>query len=88
MSIRADEWSVFAHQVYQHIEGYTVPQYGDAGEDLCMAYTPEHCIKQIERYCKRFGKNQREDQDALDMIKIAHYAQMAHRLLTVPGDLA
>ncbi len=83
MSVRADEWAEFSESVVWHIETYTVPQYGDAGEDLCTAYTPEHCVAQIKKYSARFGKNQRDDQDALDLIKIAHYAQMAHRLLTV-----
>lgn len=85
MSTRGKEWMGFAQQVYDHIENYTVPQYGDKGEDLCTDYTPEYCMKQIEKYTKRAGKNRRADQDTLDLLKIAHYAQMAHTLLTVPA---
>ncbi|WP_426994472.1 hypothetical protein [Methylomonas sp. CM2] len=83
MSIRGDEWLAFAQVVHGHIESYTVPQYGDKGKDLATAYTPEHCIAQIKKYAARAGSNQRDGQEALDLLKIAHYAQMAHRLLTV-----
>ena len=31
MSIRGEEWSQFADEVLQHIEVYTVTQYGDKG---------------------------------------------------------
>lgn len=78
-SVRSQEWQEFSEEVNRHIEEYTVPQYGDKGEDLCTDYTTEHCIKQIEKYVKRFGRNSRPGQTKLDMLKIAHYAQMCHR---------
>lgn len=81
MSARGQEWQDFSEQVGKHVEEYTVPQYGDRGNDLCTDYTPEHCIKQIEKYVKRFGKNARPGQQERDMLKIAHYAQMAHTKL-------
>lgn len=77
LSKRGREWVGFSTLVLAHIETYTVPQYGDAGEDLCTNYTPEYCVSQIEKYVKRFGKNVRGEQQLLDLSKIAHYAQMA-----------
>ena len=32
-SLRASEWQNFATRVFNHIESYTVPQYGDKGHD-------------------------------------------------------
>jgi hypothetical protein len=81
LSIRGAQWLDFSNKVYHHIETYTVPQYGDAGDDLATNYTPESCAGQIAKYVKRVGRNQRRGQDKMDMIKIAHYAQMAYRLL-------
>jgi hypothetical protein len=81
LSKRGDQWVNFAAKVLSHVEHYTVPQYGDEGEDLATNYTVEDCNKAIEKYLKRSGKNQREGQDQLDYIKIAHYAQMAYRIL-------
>lgn len=75
---RGQEWVDFAKEVLKHIEEYTVPQYGDKGEDLCTEYTPEYCMSQVEKYAKRFGKNSREGQELLDVLKTAHYSQMTH----------
>jgi len=77
MSIKSDHWDSFADKVKTHINEYTVKQYGDHGEDLASEYTPEQCIAQIKKYVARFGKNAREGQNELDLLKIAHYAQMA-----------
>lgn len=76
-SIRANNWKIFADKVFEHIESYTVPQYGDKGNDLITKKDSKWCIEQIEKYVKRFGTNQRANQTELDLIKIAHYAQMA-----------
>jgi hypothetical protein len=75
---RGQEWVEFAKEVLKHIEEYTVPQYGDKGDDLCSGYTPTQCMAQVEKYAKRFGKNSREGQELLDVLKTAHYAQMIH----------
>jgi hypothetical protein len=77
MNIRSKEWIEFAVIVDDHINNYTVKQYGDRGSDLATNYTPEDFVKQIKKYCERHGKNARPGQDKIDMIKIAHYAQMA-----------
>ncbi len=77
MNIRSKEWIEFAVIVDDHINNYTIKQYGDRGSDLATNYTPEDFVKQIKKYCERHGKNARPGQEKIDMIKIAHYAQMA-----------
>ena len=77
-SIRGQQFELFANQVIKHIETYTVPQYGDYPNDQVEEWTPELCIAQIGKYSARFGKNSREGQELLDLIKIAHYAQIAY----------
>lgn len=77
-SIRSQQFEWFANQVIEHIETYTVPQYGDYPNDQVEEWTPELCIAQIGKYSARFGKNSREGQELLDLIKIAHYAQIAY----------
>lgn len=85
MSKRADEWVDFALDVVDHIENYTVPQYGDKGEDPMTDYTPEELVKQVEKYMKRFGKNVRPGQQRLDMLKAAHCIQIAATKLKEDG---
>lgn len=81
MSQRGNEWMLFAGRVADHIDNYTVPQYGDKGQDLASTYTAEECMKQAQKYIQRFGKNQRPGQEQLDLLKAAHYIQMAHDLI-------
>lgn len=78
---KTDAWDSFADDVLDHIEEYVLPQYGDTGDDLATEYTFEDCVRNIQRYVARAGKNSRPGQDVLDMIKIAHYAQMAYHKL-------
>jgi hypothetical protein len=73
---RAKEWLEFTFKVAEHIENYTVPQYGDKGKDIASEYTPEYCMSQVEKYLRRFGKNIRPGQQSLDLLKMAHYVQM------------
>jgi len=56
---------------------YTVPQYGDVGQDEITNYTADDCVKHLQRYAKRFGTQSRQGQQHLDFMKIAHYAQCA-----------
>lgn len=74
---RVGEWNAFAKQVAEHIQHYTIPQYGDAPDDQVASWTAEHCANQISKYATRFGSNARAGQDRLDMLKIAHYACLA-----------
>lgn len=68
------EWKKFALEVLIHVDTYTVFQCGDTGNDRIDELTKEDCIKAIQRYCHRFGRNARSGNDKLDMLKIAHYA--------------
>ena len=81
-SLRATEWLDFSGLVFNHIETYAVPQYGDRGSDPCTEYDLKDFVKQIEKYIKRFGRNSREGQDKLDLLKIAHYTCMLHSKLS------
>ena len=74
---RGIDWQVFADQVLNHIETYTVPQYGDKGEDIASDYSTQDCINGAKKYLARFGRNSRPGQDKLDLLKAAHYLQMA-----------
>lgn len=77
MSERGKDWMAFAGKVNDHIETYTVPQYGDKGEDQASEYGSAEHILQAKRYLARFGKNSRPGQEVLDLMKTAHYIQMA-----------
>jgi len=77
MSERGNDWQNFSDGVLNHIEEYTVPQYGDKGADQATEYTAADCIKQAQKYLSRFGKNSREGQQQLDFMKVCHYVQMA-----------
>lgn len=79
---KINDWEEFSSSVSEHINEYVIPQYGDKGEDECSDYTVEDLVKQIKKYSARQGKNSRPGQDQLDLIKIAHYAQMAHTLIS------
>jgi len=77
MSEREQQWWRFAEEVATHLREYTVPQYGDVGEDEITNYTSKDCVEHIKRYVKRHGSQSREGQQVLDFLKIAHYAQCA-----------
>jgi len=79
--VKVVKWKLFSRTVSSHIIDYVVPQYGDTGNDECSDYTVEDIIKQIKKYAARNGKNSRVGQEKLDLIKIAHYAQMAYELI-------
>lgn len=82
MSERAKDWDHFSDVVRTHIDCYTVPQYGDKGEDILTDVTPQYCADQIKKYASRHGRNSRPGQDRLDLLKIAHYAQVAYEKLS------
>jgi hypothetical protein len=75
---RGAEWLRFSEKVLAHIENYTVPQYGDEGEDNIGTWTIRECINAVKKYCSRSGHNARANQDQLDMLKVAHYACFIH----------
>jgi hypothetical protein len=79
MSKRGRNWAKFAADVRNHVDNYTVPQFGDAPHDNIEKWTAADCVRQIGKYVARFGTNQRGKEDQLlDMLKIAHYASVAH----------
>ena len=80
--LRSKEWWNFSKLVIDHIESYTVPQYGDKGEDQCTEFTEADFITQLKKYLNRYGRNSRPGQQELDLIKIAHYAGMLHSKIT------
>lgn len=79
LSNRTRMWIDFARKVADHVECYTIPQYGDYPEDQLTEWTLEDIKTTIKRYANRIGTNARgpEDQE-LDMLKIAHYASVAY----------
>lgn len=76
VSQRGNNWINFAYDVFEHIEEYTVLQYGDAPDDQIEKYSIETCLEQVEKYINRFGKVTPERQ-IRDFLKMAHYVQAA-----------
>jgi len=77
LSKRGHAWVQFSDMVLRHIEDYTVPQYGDEGDDLADDYSEEDALRNVTKYLKRFGRNARPDEQARDFVKMAHYVQIA-----------
>jgi hypothetical protein len=83
VSRRGRDFLAFAEKVFRHIEDYTVKQYGDAPNDQVEEWTPEQCMRQIGKYVARFESNARGEQEKFrDLVKVAHYAQLAWLKLT------
>jgi hypothetical protein len=86
MNQTVKNWTNFANKVKEHIETYVQKQYGnsiDSGDDLVTKNGAEYCIEQIKRYCDRFGSSARGNiEQERDILKIAHYAQLAHTQYT------
>lgn len=78
MPKKTSRWFLFSDKVSNHIQNYVIKQYGDDGEDPYAETDTLGMLKQVEKYIKRHGRNQREGQDKLDMIKAAHCIQMAY----------
>jgi hypothetical protein len=75
---RIDEWKQFSELVEDHLRSYTIPQYGDKGEDSITSYSVETCMDNIKKYVKRYATNQRPGQESLDLFKLVHYACCAY----------
>lgn len=75
MSNRLERWKDFNEMVEEHIEVYTVPQYGDYPEDQMSDFSQEEIVMNMKRYLNRVDSNQRGAEDGLrDCLKLAHYA--------------
>lgn len=81
-TLRGADFVEFADKVLDHIETYTVPQYGDKGHDQASEFKSHDHVVQAKKYLNRYGKNSRPGQEILDLIKTAHYCQMAAMELT------
>ncbi|CAK7024674.1 MAG: hypothetical protein DELT_02531 [Desulfovibrio sp.] len=74
MSVRGEEWAAFSGLVAEHVDNYTVPQYGDAPHDAVSEFSEHDIAMNLRRYVNRMGTNQRGQADAQrDLLKIAHY---------------
>ena len=76
-SKRGFNFMMFALEVLDHIEEYTIPQYGDEGEDQVSDWTVEDCLKAVKKYIARYGRNTRKGQQGLDFKKMVHFVQLA-----------
>ena len=74
-SSRLKFWNEFSPLVADHVENYTVPQYGDYPYDQMTAFTIEEIVMNMKRYLNRALSNQRGIEESLrDCLKLAHYA--------------
>lgn len=74
---RSRMWDIFSEEVWSHIQHYAIKQYGDFPNDQVTKWNEEQLKTQIEKYLNRLNSNSRGEQESdLDLIKIAHYAQM------------
>jgi hypothetical protein len=79
MSNRGDEWKAFSTLVLNHIENYTVPQYGDKPNDQLEEFSVGDCAREIKRYMNRVDSNSRGEEEVLrDLLKTAHYSCAAY----------
>ena len=76
-SKRGESWDKFAQQVSDHVEGYTVPQYGDTGQDQVSDWSIRDCLVSVKKYIARYNRGVREGQQELDFLKMAHFVQLA-----------
>ena len=82
MSNRGFEWRRFSTDVLDHIEEYTVPQYGDSPNDQASSFTLSEIQMNMKRYLNRMTTGQRGQEEQLrDMYKIAHYSCLAAILI-------
>ena len=78
-SKRGAEWSDFSNKVLDHIDGYTVTQYGDMPNDQASEWTAHDVEQQIKKYTNRISTGQRGfEERQRDLLKIAHYCAILH----------
>jgi hypothetical protein len=85
-SNRLKEWREFSKIMEDHVENYTVAQYGDYPTDELSSWNSQKCIDCIARYTQRHGRNIRgKESDLQDKKKIAHYACVAYMKMLQEG---
>lgn len=82
---RLKQWIDFERQMHLHIQTYTREQYGNPeGQEQVDGFTVADCWTNMERYFNRRRANTRGNVEKLrDLIKLAHYAQLAYDKLKV-----
>lgn len=81
-SNRTNQFKVFAGKVEEHIENYTVKQYGDAPHDQLSTATRDDVVYNIKRYVARLNTGCRGRVEAKrDVLKLAHYLQVLYSLM-------
>jgi hypothetical protein len=85
-TIRGDNWLKISQRVLDHIENYTIPQYGDAPDDAIEEWSIEECFKQPERYLARRNTSMRPKEKALDILKSIHYLSLALEKIEKEGE--
>ena len=79
LSNRGREYAEFSKLMMDHIENYTVKQYGDMPDDQAYEWSRDSCVENIKKYCNRWEGNMRGEEDRkLSLLKIAHYACIAY----------
>ena len=78
LSKRAMSWLDFSFEVLTHIEEYTIPQYGDKGEDQITEWCERDCLRAVSKRIARYGRNTREGQQAMDFLNMAHEVQIGY----------
>lgn len=82
LSKRGEQWLAFSKLVLEHIENYTVPQYGDLPDDQAAGFNIQDIAQNIKRYQNRAQTNARGTVESRrDCLKTAHYACIMYDLL-------
>lgn len=80
LSYRTKEFLHVAVKVIDHIESYTVPQYGDYPSDQITTATEDDILHDMSRYIKRAKTNARGPEEAQrDLLKIIHYSAILYK---------
>lgn len=81
-SHRTKQFNRFAEEVVNHIETYTVKQYGDFPSDQLTEASKEDVVYNIRRYVNRINSGARGRVEAKrDMLKLAHYTQVLYDMM-------
>lgn len=87
LSKKSNEWLNFAYTVINHVENYSVPQYGPDITLNSDVENPKDCMKYISKYIQRYGSERRGRIEELrDLLKIAHFAQIAFHMMQVTEE--
>ena len=83
MSVRLAFWRYFSGLVGDHIENYTVPQYGDHPDDQLCDFTKRDIVVSLKRYLNRIDTNARgQTESERDCFKMAHYICELHAIVS------